>query len=211
MALETVVYSQDPFGYGCKDFYSLLGAPGGANWGYDFGLQQQQEENQELEEEEDKSLVGIFSNHTMDQTLHANWDYYSSPPNSLPHNITNEFGGMSDPNSSPEACTVDQSYSPPGSADPAFAEHPPTTTATVGRRKRRRTRSSKNKEELENQRMTHIAVERNRRKQMNEYLTVLRSLMPPSYVQRVSTTLRDLRTSFHFIENLHKAILNWTL
>lgn len=56
-----------------------------------------------------------------------------------------------------------------------------------GRRKRRRTArgSNKNREELENQRMTHIAVERNRRKQMNEYLTVLRSLMPSSYVQRV--------------------------
>ncbi|CAN4122339.1 unnamed protein product [Withania somnifera] len=53
-----------------------------------------------------------------------------------------------------------------------------------GRRKRRRTTSCKNKEELENQRMTHIAVERNRRKQMNEYLAVIRSLMPPSYVQR---------------------------
>ncbi|VAI33279.1 unnamed protein product [Triticum turgidum subsp. durum] len=32
--------------------------------------------------------------------------------------------------------------------------------------------------------MTHIAVERNRRKQMNEYLAALRSLMPPSYAQR---------------------------
>ncbi|CAN1188672.1 Transcription factor bHLH96 [Linum perenne] len=52
------------------------------------------------------------------------------------------------------------------------------------RRKRRRTKSTKNKDEIENQRMTHIAVERNRRKQMNHYLSVLRSLMPPSYVQR---------------------------
>ncbi|CAO2211261.1 unnamed protein product [Urochloa humidicola] len=56
--------------------------------------------------------------------------------------------------------------------------------AAPGRRKRRRTRSVKNREEVESQRMTHIAVERNRRKQMNEYLAVLRSLMPPSYVQR---------------------------
>ncbi|KAI5019088.1 hypothetical protein ZWY2020_043976 [Hordeum vulgare] len=32
--------------------------------------------------------------------------------------------------------------------------------------------------------MTHIAVERNRRRQMNDYLRVLRSLMPGSYVQR---------------------------
>nr|XP_010926342.1 transcription factor bHLH94 [Elaeis guineensis] len=56
--------------------------------------------------------------------------------------------------------------------------------AAAGRRKRRRAKSVKNKEEVESQRMIHIAVERNRRKQMNEYLAVLRSLMPPSYVQR---------------------------
>ncbi|KAH0918185.1 hypothetical protein HID58_025845 [Brassica napus] len=46
-------------------------------------------------------------------------------------------------------------------------ENPPPVQQ---RRKKRRTRSNKNKEEIENQRMTHIAVERNRRKQMNEYL-----------------------------------------
>ncbi|ESQ29771.1 hypothetical protein EUTSA_v10023998mg [Eutrema salsugineum] len=49
---------------------------------------------------------------------------------------------------------------------------------------RRRTRVKKNKDDINNQRMTHIAVERNRRKRMNEYLSVLRSLMPDSYVQR---------------------------
>ncbi|XP_023769542.1 transcription factor bHLH71 [Lactuca sativa] len=56
----------------------------------------------------------------------------------------------------------------------------------VGRKKKRRKkgRVSKNKEEAETQRMTHIAVERNRRKQMNHHLSVLRSLMPESYVQR---------------------------
>ncbi|KAJ8442896.1 hypothetical protein Cgig2_022262 [Carnegiea gigantea] len=54
------------------------------------------------------------------------------------------------------------------------------------RRKRKRlsARPMKNKEEVESQRMTHIAVERNRRRQMSEHLNVLRSLMPPSYVQR---------------------------
>ncbi|RDX80193.1 Transcription factor bHLH96 [Mucuna pruriens] len=57
-------------------------------------------------------------------------------------------------------------------------------SSTPVRPKRRRTKSRKNKEEIENQRMTHIAVERNRRKQMNEYLSILRSLMPDSYVQR---------------------------
>ncbi|KAE8716362.1 Transcription factor bHLH96 [Hibiscus syriacus] len=66
---------------------------------------------------------------------------------------------------------------------PPSSERPASTT-TNNRRKRRRTRSSKNKEELENQRMTHITVERNRRNQMNEYLSVLKSLTPSSYVQR---------------------------
>ncbi|KAK8970790.1 Transcription factor bHLH94 [Platanthera guangdongensis] len=56
-----------------------------------------------------------------------------------------------------------------------------------GRKKRRRSKISlKNKEASEQQRMAHIAVERNRRKQMNDYLAVLRSLMPPSYINRVS-------------------------
>ncbi|KAG6428190.1 hypothetical protein SASPL_112441 [Salvia splendens] len=53
-----------------------------------------------------------------------------------------------------------------------------------GKSKRKRPRASKTVEEVESQRMTHIAVERNRRKQMNEHLRVLRSLMPSSYVQR---------------------------
>ncbi|KAI9127865.1 hypothetical protein K1719_000858 [Acacia pycnantha] len=54
-----------------------------------------------------------------------------------------------------------------------------------GRKKRiRKPRVCKNKEEAETQRMTHIAVERKRRKQMNEHLAVLRSLMPESYIQR---------------------------
>ncbi|XVF57389.1 hypothetical protein PTKIN_Ptkin06aG0201300 [Pterospermum kingtungense] len=59
-----------------------------------------------------------------------------------------------------------------------------STTTCSTRPKRRRSKSSKNKQEIENQRMTHIAVERNRRKQMNHYLSALRSLMPESYVQR---------------------------
>ncbi|GJM98545.1 hypothetical protein PR202_ga15569 [Eleusine coracana subsp. coracana] len=64
-------------------------------------------------------------------------------------------------------------------AQPAVEMAPPS-----GRRKRQRTRAVKNKKEAESQRMTHIAVERNRRKQMNEYLAALRCLMPPAYAQR---------------------------
>lgn len=151
MALEAVVFPQDPFTYGCnnKDYlYSLVG--GGS---HDYG-------------------INTNNNNNIDHTsLHANWD--SSSPSVL-QNVKDQW----DSHSSPEACTVDQSL--PGPFPPPSSS---TETAT-GRRKRRRTKSAKNKEEIENQRMTHIAVERNRRKQMNEYLSVLRSLMPPSYVQR---------------------------
>ncbi|XP_074272741.1 transcription factor bHLH94-like [Silene latifolia] len=65
-----------------------------------------------------------------------------------------------------------------------LADEPSGPPVSPGPRKKRRRRSNKNKEEVEQQRMTHIAVERNRRKQMNDYLAVIRSLMPPSYVQR---------------------------
>lgn len=64
-----------------------------------------------------------------------------------------------------------------------FNKSPPPPVSRE-RRKRKRAKVSKNKEEVENQRMTHIAVERNRRRQMNDHLNSLRSLMPPSYVQR---------------------------
>ncbi|XVE60547.1 hypothetical protein DITRI_Ditri05aG0137500 [Diplodiscus trichospermus] len=173
MALEAVIYPQDPFTYACEDFYHVVG--GGGAWGYDFCFQN----------EDHKALLGISDNNDIEQGnyCHANWD--SSSTSVIQH--AKEW----DPYSSPEACcTVDQSLSaagfPPLMEPPAAskATAPTTTTTTNSRRKRRRTRSSKNKEELENQRMTHITVERNRRKQMNEYLAVLRSLMPPSYVQR---------------------------
>lgn len=64
--------------------------------------------------------------------------------------------------------------------------YPPFESEGAARpvKKRKRTRACKNSEEVESQRMTHIAVERNRRKQMNEHLSVLRCLMPASYIQR---------------------------
>ncbi|KAK3024622.1 hypothetical protein RJ639_043950 [Escallonia herrerae] len=52
------------------------------------------------------------------------------------------------------------------------------------RKRKRARRLPKDRELVESMRMTHIAVERNRRRQMNDYLTALRSLMPPSYVPR---------------------------
>ncbi|KAF8379823.1 hypothetical protein HHK36_029272 [Tetracentron sinense] len=70
---------------------------------------------------------------------------------------------------------------------PEFTKSAPVTRE---RKKRKRTRPSKNKEEVESQRRTHIAVERNRRRQMNDHLNALRSLMPTSFIQRVVIDLK---------------------
>lgn len=75
-----------------------------------------------------------------------------------------------------------------GSKAVELEERPGEAAAWKGQKRKRvkRTRpSAKNKEEVESQRMTHIAVERNRRRLMNDHLTALRSLMPSSYIQRV--------------------------
>ncbi|XP_023896625.2 transcription factor bHLH67 isoform X2 [Quercus suber] len=93
------------------------------------------------------------------------------------------------PNSAEKHCIESNSGSPPPWANPQswpkhtqFSKSLPIVTRE--RKKRKRARPTKNKEEVENQRMTHIAVERNRRRQMNDHLNVLRSLMPSSYIQR---------------------------
>ncbi|CAH8359446.1 unnamed protein product [Eruca vesicaria subsp. sativa] len=155
MALEAVVYPQDPFSYSsCKDFPS-----------HDLYFQQEEDQdpldiknNIKLGQEQRQGFASInYSGDNNDDYSYNDHADLQWPPNELP------YGSVVDTKNHP----------------------PPSDVATGGeRRKRRRTRSSKNKEEIENQRMTHIAVERNRRKQMNEYLAVLRSLMPPSYAQR---------------------------
>ncbi|KAG0534028.1 hypothetical protein BDA96_04G243300 [Sorghum bicolor] len=80
------------------------------------------------------------------------------------------------------------SVSPPPPAVPsavaASSSGRGKAAAASARRRRRRPKAVKNTEEMESQRRNHIAVERNRRRQMNEYLSVLRSAMPPSYAQR---------------------------
>lgn len=100
-----------------------------------------------------------------------------------------------DSNSNASDNNMKSNYSPPyddvcstgifAGAYPALESLP-----TAARRKRRRMKNTKNKEEVESQRMTHIVVERNRRKQMNDYLALLRSMMPASYAQRVRTYLK---------------------
>ncbi|TXG65613.1 hypothetical protein EZV62_006888 [Acer yangbiense] len=170
MALEAVVYQQDFLNYNGKELYNLLGG----NWGFDnqFGLEKVEEEDHhflENQTDQDGHHHHHLLHHNGDSDDHQYWstghhhDHLSSSP-------------------VPNSMVV-----PPDAAHFNNYSDLPTTTATattVARPKRRRSKSRKNKEEIENQRMTHIAVERNRRKQMNDYLSVLRSLMPESYVQR---------------------------
>ncbi|KAJ7973386.1 Transcription factor bHLH96 [Quillaja saponaria] len=169
MALETVVFPQDLLGYGSKDFYSLLGN-GGANWSYD---------QFNLEEEEEKQVSLEFAeNQTESYAYGADWNSSSSSMGLFSH--FNEFHLSSD--------TINNAINSPAQAQvqaQGEVQQLNTSTTMPARPKRRRAKTRKNKEEIENQRITHIAVERNRRKQMNKYLSVLRSLMPDSYVQRV--------------------------
>ncbi|KAI9093960.1 hypothetical protein K1719_026958 [Acacia pycnantha] len=76
-----------------------------------------------------------------------------------------------------ESCVTQETAEMPSSPSPA-------KSGNCRRKRKRSTRPIKSKEDVENQRMTHIAVERNRRRQMNEHLSVLKSLMPPSYIQK---------------------------
>ncbi|KAK3157446.1 hypothetical protein QOZ80_2AG0122410 [Eleusine coracana subsp. coracana] len=101
--------------------------------------------------------------------------------------------------------------SPEHDNEPTSAVAPVPVTqqqAASTRRKRSRTKMVKNDEEIESQRMTHIAVERNRRRQMNEYLAVLRSLMPASYAQRgdqasiVGGAINYVRELEHLLQSL---------
>ncbi|XP_057975089.1 transcription factor bHLH57-like [Malania oleifera] len=86
-----------------------------------------------------------------------------------------------------ESCVTHDMPEMPTPVKSKEREHPksrPPAAPCRERRKRKRTRAMKNKEEVETQRMTHIAVERNRRRQMNDHLNALKSLMPASYIQR---------------------------
>ncbi|KAK9163895.1 hypothetical protein Syun_004797 [Stephania yunnanensis] len=176
MALEAVVYPNDLFNYSCKDLYSLASEDvyninttnattnnnniNSNSNSYDF----------EVKEEEDKS-----SSHINGGSL-AFLEQHQHQYSLLINNINNTHLYSSSSSSSTTAQHLNAIITAPSNTTPSCSSPP--------RRKRRRYKSSKNKEEAESQRMTHIFVERNRRKQMNDYLSILRSLMPPSYVQR---------------------------
>ncbi|MCO5549414.1 hypothetical protein L7F22_002885 [Adiantum nelumboides] len=119
-----------------------------------------------------------------DATQHScqtSLDEGSSMQESLPYVAMGEdaCGTMytADEGCSLDNCSARNRPKQAGADDYAIAFGPPA-------RKRKRSRGRKNSEEVESQRITHIAVERNRRRQMNEHLCALRSLMPSTYIQR---------------------------
>lgn len=170
MALEAVVYPQPQDPFGCA-----IKDP----YNYNNLLEAAAAGNWGYAdftlEKEDQACVTFMDNQT-ENCPYGEWN--SSPPSLLPHNMN---------------------ASNPPSETSNTQNNLDSSVSTPARPKRRRTKSRKNKEEIENQRMTHIAVERNRRKQMNEYLSVLRSLMPESYVQRVlQSHISSSKTCFCF-------------
>ncbi|KAK8588115.1 hypothetical protein V6N13_087063 [Hibiscus sabdariffa] len=108
-------------------------------------------------------------------------DLKKSPPSSSCFEVLSSGSNQDQPISAAADNRGGQGNNLGSSPSKNFTKSPPVTRE---RRKRKRTKTAKNKEEVESQRMTHIAVERNRRRQMNDYLNSLRSLMPPYYIQR---------------------------
>ncbi|XP_042411260.1 transcription factor bHLH94-like [Zingiber officinale] len=175
MALEAVVFPQDLFGYSMRELFSI----GGEFWGYDFGDGEQ----------------GADKNGAVPLECNAIDCAGSRGSRELEQNAT------LDASCSTGVQVIEKSSSPEVAATLDTLVFSPTK----GRKKRQRSRIEKNQEEMENQRMTHIAVERNRRKQMNEYLAVLRSLMPASYVQR-SDQASIIGGAINFVKELEKLV-----
>lgn len=191
---EAVVFQQERFNCNGKDLYNLLG---GGNWSFGDHTTTSttiEKEGHDDNDHEQDCRVGSFEfleNQSEKVGHYGNWTtttYSPPPPPPQPSSIVphlNEWGCHY-----PNPYNLDPVGDASNGSTPVNSELLSLDSSTVSlvRPKRsRHSRSKKNTEEIENQRMTHIAVERNRRKQMNEYLSILRSIMPSSYVQRVST------------------------
>lgn len=159
MALEGVIFQHDRFyNYNGKEAYSNMYIEDEPSF-YDL-----------------QASLSLFDYQT--ENFDSNFlqeDYYGNTTTTFLHQPPQEIV----PNE--ENTTLNQNSSGSLNYDMSYDRAKGKNQAT-----RRRSRAKKDEEEINNQRMTHIAVERNRRKLMNEHLSVLRSLMPESYVQRVS-------------------------
>lgn len=177
MALEAVVFPQDPFGYNStnKDLFNFVSSSAAFSFTHH-------------EDEDFYFLPNQSQNYSPMLDHHHDHYWNNSSPISDPN-----FNELRPP---PPTEAAAETQGGGGGGEGGGSGRPA---------RRRRAKSQKNKEEIENQRMTHITVERNRRKQMNEYLSVLRSLMPDSYVQRVPSLTLSL-SSFLFLSLCYREI-----
>lgn len=162
MALEAITQQQ-------QYLYALLGT---TNWGSGSGSDYYNNE----------AFDGFLANNQNASAPQEYEDYsnWNLPPPLLVDS-QNEYHQWCQNSSS----VLDHNFAiPNGQEQQPHLDSPAEMSSSTTRPRRRRTRTKKNNEEIENQRITHIAVERNRRKQMNDYLSILRSLMPQSFVQR---------------------------
>ncbi|XP_060169061.1 transcription factor bHLH96-like [Lycium barbarum] len=166
MALEAIT-QQHQYLYGLLGTTNWVGTGSGSSSGFDY-------HNYEAFDHE---FLANNQNVAQDYDDYPNWNL---PPPLLvdSHNEFHQWGQNS-------SSVLDHNFTIPDQQEQLpQLDSPIEMSSSATRPRRRRARTKKNEEEIENQRMTHIAVERNRRKQMNEYLSVLRTLMPESYVQR---------------------------
>ncbi|KAF8729864.1 hypothetical protein HU200_017323 [Digitaria exilis] len=163
MALEAVVFPKEHLA--CTVMAGVaVHSSASSSLGYDFDIDDLEEKGGVVLQQEAPGALALGA---------ATWDAAMLCPCSIAH------GALED------CCRDAQrhlSVSPPPAATVAPGRG--KATASAARRRRRRPKAVKNTAEMESQRRNHIAVERNRRRQMNEYLAVLRSIMPPSYAHR---------------------------
>lgn len=108
-----------------------------------------------------------------------NSSYYNNLTTSL------ENSSAADPPASKDGDDSNDSF--------AFQKSAAAHSSPAKRQKLMNTSASATASQVEEgqQRVSHITVERNRRKQMNEHLSVLRSLMPCFYAKRVSDLVNN--------------------
>lgn len=157
-------------------------------------LQMLQSEEEPLPFTSFKELLSLQNHWGLESYLSHNETnrFYHNPVSALSMEVTNNPFSSQELPLSREDMTVPSSSSTPISRRKRKTISNPPPEVTRGKRKRRKTKPSKDIEEIENQRINHIAVERNRRRQMNEHINSLRSLLPPSYVQRVISTTKKV-------------------
>lgn len=117
-------------------------------------------------------------------------NYFQNAAVSSSNDVSSQQNSLSSPSySATLSCSIAEQQSHSTVKLSSMRARGDESSVTPSRKRRRRTRSEKKIEDKEKQRMNHIAVERNRRRQMNHFLSILKSMMPLSFSQHVSFVL----------------------